>query len=308
MFPEVTSHVTIGNKGGSEMENTSSLLFDNEKKIYYIYQSGKNTNSSRGFITAKEVYTQLSLGHLTLTDYVLLKSGSDWVRLMDLEPFSTLLPIRPSKTEAQNILKSESPALNPETILTDSFFLYVNKNQYGPLSIEELGAIARGGKLDDKSFVWKKGWKNWKSAAEIKGLSEYVKPHRPPEPVTTKTKTKTKSKTISKAVSERRVGPRLPLIAKIFVHNDAKIQVAVCRDLSVGGMQLLCSEVPGAVGEKIKLNVSPADDGKVSQLKPFVAEGQIVRVLEDGRGFSFRFTKLTEQAKSSIEAFLKKNP
>jgi hypothetical protein len=34
-----------------------------------------------------------------------------------------------------------------------------------------------------------------------------------------------------------------------------------------------------------------------------VAEGMVVRILEDGRGFSFRFEKLPENARKSIEKY-----
>ena len=77
--------------------------------------------------------------------------------------------------------------------------------------------------------------------------------------------------------------------------------IAVCRDISIGGMQVLTDRVPGPVGSKLKLNVSPGDPSKV---KGFVAEGEIVRVLEDGRGFSFRFRKITEEARRTIEKYI----
>ena len=47
-------------------------------------------------------------------------------------------------------------------------------------------------------------------------------------------------------------------------------------------MQALTDRVPGAVGTTLRLNVSPSD---AKTVKGFVAEGEIVRVLEDGRGF-----------------------
>jgi c-di-GMP-binding flagellar brake protein YcgR len=92
-------------------------------------------------------------------------------------------------------------------------------------------------------------------------------------------------------------------VARLFLSNDKEVVVAVCRDVSIGGMQVLTDHVPGEVGTVLKLNVSPAQDSKA--VKGFVAEGEIVRVLEDGRGFSFRFTRLSEDARKAIGAYVK---
>ena len=75
----------------------------------------------------------------------------------------------------------------------------------------------------------------------------------------------------------------------------------ICRDISVGGMQVLTDTLPGPVGTAVRLNVTPPSD---SGLKAFVAEGTVVRILEDQRGFSFRFTSISEDAKSSIERYI----
>ncbi len=75
----------------------------------------------------------------------------------------------------------------------------------------------------------------------------------------------------------------------------------VCRDISVGGMQILCDRVPGEAGTHVKLNVSPTGPGAP---EPFTAEGVIVRVLEDGHGFSFRFDNLDDAARKAIERYI----
>jgi hypothetical protein len=75
-------------------------------------------------------------------------------------------------------------------------------------------------------------------------------------------------------------------------------------------MQVLTDRLPGKVGAKIRLNVSSISDEKASKtqkarkIDSFVAEGVIVRILEDKRGFSFRFDKLSSAAKRSIEQYI----
>ena len=66
-------------------------------------------------------------------------------------------------------------------------------------------------------------------------------------------------------------------------------------------MQVLTDRIPGAVGSRLKLNVSPSGEKAV---EPFVAEGVIVRILEDGRGFSFRLEQISDQARAAIQKYI----
>jgi hypothetical protein len=102
----------------------------------------------------------------------------------------------------------------------------------------------------------------------------------------------------AKKSSEKRRTVRQPLVAKVLVSDDDSIALGVCRDVSIGGMQVLTDRIPGKVGSKIRLNVSPTEPSKLSA---FVARGVIVRILEDGRGFSFRFDQLDDAARRALE-------
>jgi c-di-GMP-binding flagellar brake protein YcgR len=87
--------------------------------------------------------------------------------------------------------------------------------------------------------------------------------------------------------------------------RDSAVSTGICRDVSIGGMQVLTERTPGPVGTKIRLNVSPsvAQDAQ-ALFDPFVATGSVVRVLEDGKGFSFRFDSLSDDARNSIEKYI----
>ncbi len=107
---------------------------------------------------------------------------------------------------------------------------------------------------------------------------------------------------------DRRKLPRRPLVAQIVMTDQKVVLSGLCRDISIGGMQVLLEGFTRSVGQVLKLNVSPSSDrGKGPHLKPFVAEGEVVRILEDGRGFSFRFKKLSESAKKSIQTYVDSN-
>jgi hypothetical protein len=106
------------------------------------------------------------------------------------------------------------------------------------------------------------------------------------------------------AQKEKRGNPRRPLVAKIMMANQESVIVGLCRDISIGGLQVLAETVPGEVGAQLRMNISPSTNDEGDPIEPFVAEGKIVRILEDGRGFSFRFTKLGDRAKQAIESFI----
>jgi hypothetical protein len=103
---------------------------------------------------------------------------------------------------------------------------------------------------------------------------------------------------------EQRGFPRRPLVAKILISDEQSVIVGVCRDISIGGLQVLTERIPGKVGMKLKMNISPSTNDSGSRIESFVAEGVIVRILEDNRGFSFRFERLSNRSKQAIESYI----
>jgi hypothetical protein len=137
------------------------------------------------------------------------------------------------------------------------------------------------------------GWQKLRSIDEFAEVLDEspLKPEKPPKP----------EKTAKPA--ERRKTPRFPRLARSMMAAGGKVFSGLCRDVSVGGMQLLTAEIPGPVGTRIKLNIS-APAGADGSIESFVAEGVIVRELEDGKGFSFRFEKLPAEGRKAIEAYV----
>lgn len=98
---------------------------------------------------------------------------------------------------------------------------------------------------------------------------------------------------------ERRKHVRKPLVARMLVQNDKKIYEGVCRDISIGGMQVLTNDFPGRAGDRISINVHPDNTDY-----HFTAAGQVVRVLDGGQGFSFRFDGISNEAQRVIEKYI----
>lgn len=292
------------------MENTQVLLFDNVEKKFFLAFSDRAT----GPHTAQEIYEAIRGGKITALNFVWCESWSDWMRICEAKEFAALLPSKPSPKTLESIKAKLRLKVVPSKSQAETdnkkYYLFFNQSQFGPFSKKEVLAVIESGKVSDQDYLWTPGWKNWERLSEIGEFSKYLEPVPLEEDFKSIGKASTNRQTNKQY--EKRYAPRKPLVARLFLHNDEEVILAVCRDISIGGMQVLTDKVPGEPGTKLKLNVSPAssadaDPKKVSKaVNAFVAEGEIVRVLEDGRGFSFRFTKISVEAKKAIKSYIEK--
>ena len=185
--------------------------------------------------------------------------------------------------EIQKSTQAAPPPLSPkqkEELRT--WYLYLDEANYGPISDREVQTLVDSGRISGATYMWQKGFTDWKPMKDIDYWAKQL-----PE---------TKAKL---PPSDKRTAPRKPFETKILLTDGKEVGWAICRDISVGGMQVLMDHAPGPSGTTLKLNVNPQ-----GSMPGFACEGEIVRVLEDGRGFSFRFTHLTSDAKSAIEKYI----
>jgi hypothetical protein len=294
------------------MENTGKILFDDQSPQWFI-AFGKRW---AGPLTAADVYAKVASQEITWAHYVWRKGQKNWQRLCDTAPFEAAVPHEPTKTLKEEVAErsrevqaqaraKKAPPAPPKDEDSESdvdqkiWYLYFNETQFGPFSTSEVEGNIDSLKIDSRVYVWRDGMPGWERLEKVAQFQGRLKKAAAPVVMpATRRGTKTSA--------DKRGMPRKPMVAKILLSNDRDVAVAVCRDISIGGMQVLTDKIPGDVGSRVKLNVSPAADekGKKSDFKAFVAEGTIVRHLEDGRGFSFRFSRLTDAARRSIESYI----
>ena len=283
------------------MENTDKVLFDDKNPEWYV-ASG---NRWVGPLTAHDVYIRIQSGELSLANYVWRKGQDGWMRVCDIESFNAALPQSPHQKLQVEIEKSAAPEVKKSVVKKSNkvlastpriWFLYYNDSQFGPFTESEVKLYLTTGKLHGKVYCWKEEMDSWVRISKVSNFKEEVK-------VAEKVREKKKKiPPASEGSSDQRSSDRKPLVAKIILTDDNTVVSAVCRDISVGGMQVLTDHIPGPTGTELRLNVSPSGD--LGDLEPFVAEGVIVRILEDGRGFSFRFNDLPENAKDLINRYI----
>lgn len=279
-----------------------------------------------GPMTAAEVFEKIRGGEISFAHFVLKQGEREWKRICDVPAFSPSVPEKPKADveldasiqldiEARTRMvkgKSESAAspakekkAGPPPAPTASreeekiWFLYYSDTQFGPFGYSEVVRFLKIGKIHGGVHAWREGMENWQRLERVTEFKPEV------ESLIAKgeaTPTEETEKGID--ANEKRVTPRRPLVARILMAHDDSVITGMCRDISIGGMQVLTDKVPGKAGTRLRLNVSPSGEERDKGIQPFVAEGVIVRVLEDGRGFSFRFEKLTDNSRKAIEKYI----
>jgi hypothetical protein len=284
------------------MENTGKVLFEDDSPQWFIAQG----EGWVGPLTASDVYQKILSQELSWAHFVWKAGQGEWKRLCDVKSFQVAVPTLPKKQMQQEVKEasrpgvrkapaSKSPPLPPRKE-EKTWYLFYSEAQFGPFSVEEVRRFLQVGKIHGRVYAWCDGMGDW---ARLETLELF-------ESEVAQASQVREQKKKPAAPKENRSAPRRPLVAKILMANQESVIVAVCRDVSVGGMQVLTDRIPGAVGARIKMNVSPANRvGKgEKEIEPFVAQGEIVRILEDGCGFSFRFDRLPEASLRAIEKYI----
>jgi hypothetical protein len=308
------------------MENTGGVLFEQEASAEWYLAQGEGWV---GPLTAGEIYEQIRAGTLSWAHFAWRNGQADWMRLSDIPIFQVALPSKPqvnlgARIAAEGVNDRAKPEVRKASLGRMGgeppfareeryWFLHYNDAQFGPFSFEEVCRFLRIGKIHGRVYAWKDGMVAWEKLEKLVAFAEAIaegvsarsriqaeRPGSAPDSTGFVDRRKTPR------VQELRQAPRYPLVARVLWVGEEADQIAtgVCRDVSVGGMQILTDGVLAPLGSRIRLNVSPEPDQEKPKFKPFVASGQIVRILEDGRGFCFRFDRLRGDARRAIEEYV----
>lgn len=265
------------------MENTLNLLLQDTQSKWYTVSSGRPV----GPLSTKEVVLRLQSGALTYASHLWREGFNAWTRIYEVDDFKCLLPAEPAAALILDLQKSARPQPTPPPVRQReeprAWFVYVDSTQYGPFAQSELQTLIDSQRVVASTYVWKQGFNEWRLAGSLSDLSALFPKVAP----------------AVKENTDKRQAPRKPFEAKIILTDGNEVGWAVCRDISVGGMQVLIDHNPGAVGTTLKINVSAAGN-----MPGFTCEGTVVRLIEDGRGFSCRFVNLPADARSAIEKYI----
>lgn len=245
-----------------------------------------------GPVEESELAQLFAAGTLDAESYVWTKGFDNWQRAKSVDSLQSLLTKKTSSAGIPNVTppKSDRPVLDVGSLPEDRPCVTIKIGydrgaddvEYGPYSIAQLRRAYKENRINGKTFIYVPGMENWQFLAET-ALYDRITSDMPP----------------IIADSERRMHIRRPFVARLLFHDRQEVYEGVCRDISVGGLQVLVANFPCKSGDEVKMNVHP-DNGAQS----FTATGKIVRVLEGGQGFSLRFHNLNEQTTAAIQAYL----
>lgn len=254
---------------------------------WYYVQAGER----KGPVEEVVITELISSSVLRSEDYVWKKGLDNWVKLEDTSEFSKLLHGDQELPEADlpGVIDEGEVSLIELAGEETCIFIKIGADrgveevEYGPYPISLLKKLFDQKRINAKTFVFIKGMKNWQVLADFLDFSEVFEDSPPPI-----------------KDEDRRANKRKPFIARMYIKNRKEVFVGICRDISVGGMQVLVDHFPGNVGDRISINVHPENTDY-----NFVADGNIVRSLDGGQGFSFRFLDLSHESQDAISRYLR---
>lgn len=256
------------------------------EKWYFIWKGER-----QGPVEKEEILEKIRAKNLQDEDYVWTKGFETWRKIRELE---NLKQEALEDHSSNQDISQTSALLKLEDLETNQRNIYVRigddrglpSSEYGPFYFHQLKKLYNENRINEHTFIYSKVIDSWRRLSEFSDFSKVfgVEPEL---------------STPSSSFDEKRSTIRKPFIARLFVNNDKVFFEGICRDVSIGGMQVLIDHFAGTPGDKISINVHPENENY-----HFVASGVIVRLLEGNSGFSFRFQNLSPDAKKSIENYL----
>ncbi len=268
---------------------------------YYVQKGNRH-----GPVALEVIQQMIANSDLTPADYVWKKGFENWKKIKEVEelednPASTPSPAAapfkapeaPKTPETELGPKVEYKESSLKDLSPDERSIYVRigndrglpPSDYGPFNITQLKQLFKESRINGKTLIFVTGMKEWKVLGDLPEYEEVFN-EAPPK--------------IQDA--DRRAAVRKPFVARLFVQNNKKVFEGICRDISVGGMQILTDDFKGQAGDKISINVHPENSEY-----HFTASGVVVRILDGNSGFSFRFQGLSDEARRSVEKYLQEN-
>jgi hypothetical protein len=260
-----------------------------------------HNNKQEGPMTLEQLKNLVVTGQLNHTSYVWTKGFADWKLIKDVSELNnTEIKKQQAKVETTATATQEFTQAAQEKEPAVKLFLGSVKNnekciyiktgfdrggtpkEYGPFDIDMLKKLYQTNRINGRTLVYFPGIDCWRILAVFVDFEDIFN-ELPP--------------IIEE--SDRRRWERKPFTAKLFFTTDNQFYEGVCKDISLGGMQVLLYKFPGKVGEVIKLNVHPEDPNH-----QFVAKAKIVRIAKTDGALSMEFLELSDVAKKAIETYL----
>lgn len=275
-------------------------------KWYYV-----EGQDSKGPVNLNELKDKILAKELQQGDYVWKPGFANWCKISDVPE---LISIKPKDEQVAALVADEKHAQTPEHQIPHINMELVKRHEnfsslgehdrvffiktgfdraaeeqaqdYGPFSLHALVRLFAEQRINGLTYVWKSDFPAWIHLLELPFYQIVFDQQEVESSLETS--------------DERRKEARKPFVARLFFHNKNQLFEGLCRDISIGGMQILAANIPCQVGESISMNVHPENSDY-----HFVAKGKVVRVISGEQGVCVRFQGLSEEAIDAIEKYIR---
>jgi hypothetical protein len=245
------------------------------EKWFYVVNGKRSGPVSSDFLIGK-----IKEGEIGKKDFVWAKGMDNWEQVDQVQEIISAL-----SDDLPNNTRNTISHLNPKKkciYVKTGLDRQKNTKEYGPFSLEMLKKLYSAKRINGKTLVYFSGLDIWKILAFFDDFEEVFEDLPP---------------IIQE--DDQRKWQRKPFVARLFFTSDDRFYEGICKDISLGGMQILIDGFPGDVGDEISMNVHPENEDY-----QFVAKAEIVRRLDSDNGISMKFTNLSDQAKKAISHYI----
>jgi hypothetical protein len=264
-------------------------------------------NKQEGPLPLEQLKELFTSGGLDVATYIWTKGFADWKLVKDVPEFANVVSSAAVKTEAKKEVTATTTntatvvknALNAadknqqvrlSSANTQEKCIYIKTGfdrggtpkEYGPFDLPMLKKLYQTHRINGRTLIYFPGIDCWRVLAVFEDFEDVFNEIPP-----------------IVHDSDKRRWERKPFTARLFFTSDNQFYEGICKDISLGGMQVLLHKFPGKIGDVIKLNVHPENEGH-----QFVAKARIVRVSKNDGSLSMEFIDISEDAKSAIATYL----
>ncbi len=290
------------------------------KNGFYV----SHCNATHGPVSEDEIFKQLQDNTISFTDFIWLPDQEQWqmlaVHFMEKFPAPTAPPkgvklsgaAKPAAAPAAAVVpeakenavpagppdlkKYDKSAFNQEFGISNEqiWFVYRNKEKYGPYRFLEMVHLLQGQKIERSDFIWKPGMSDSERARDVAEFGNDI--------LSKLSDVKNFQGVEMDTVFIQRAFPRVPYDSEVILHDDQQVVIGAATTLSEGGAFV---QVPNPVhkrGDRLKLHFSAA-----GVPVPFNCIAEVTQVCKtEPTGYCLKFIYLGQDDQKRIQKFAEK--
>ena len=230
----------------------------------YISRGGKTL----GPLSDTELQGQLKKNEINYTDYIWDSASESWQMLAVYFENTFAPPSAPpkglkssdgksaatktkSKVPAPDLKKYAKAEFNQEFGISNEsiWFLYRDKEKYGPYRFLEIVHILQEQKCEKSDFIWKPGFNDWERIRNVPEFSANI--------LDSFASVKNFGGVNLDTVFIKRAFPRVPYDSEVILHDDHQVVIGSATTISEGGAFVQVPNPSHNRGDRLKLHFSP---------------------------------------------------